>query len=321
MQETRQDAVRALVEVYHHRPDLQKAYPEAQTGDYLGLVQWAAGVCARMWSDPAFASLHAYEQWYSLEHNLHRIPGAGQSPAFKTWDQASESLEAAEIRIHDGAPREMLHARADAYLDSLNLHFPYAMPHPGSVVLEVGSGVGYIMEAAHRRFQPRSLIGLDVAPNMAANARRRLTRDKVMIPAHFVIYDGLTIPVKSESVDFIYSVACLQHIPKGYVYNLFGEMARVLKVGGFAALHFLSFAAVKIWKHFNFRHEIAQQLLGVETHWHHFYSAEELSYVLEFGYGAARVKVVDTQDGNIWASFAHGGDQDVSDISKPGSVK
>ncbi len=140
----------------------------------------------------------------------------------------------------------MLHARADAYLDSLNLHFPDAMPHHGSVVMEVGSGVGYIMEAVHRRFQPGSLIGLDVAPYMAANAQRRLNRDKVMMPAHFIIYDGLTIPMKSGSVDFIYSVACLQHIPKAYVYNLFGEMVRVLKAGGFAALHFMSFAAVKI---------------------------------------------------------------------------
>lgn len=300
---TRQDAVRALVGIYNQRSDLQAAFPEVKTGNYLGLVQWASGVCARRWGDPALASLHAYEQWYLPEYNLHLIHSTRRSAAFKTWE-ASESLEEAEIRIHDGAPHEMLHTRADAYLDSLERHFPYAMPRAGSLVLEIGSGVGYIMQAAHRRFQPRSLIGLDISPGMAANARRRLSRDGVMIPAHFVIYDGLTIPIKSASIDFIYSVACLQHVPKTYVYNLLGEILRVLRAGGSAALHLMSFAAVKIWKEFNFRREIAQQLLGIESHWHHFYSTEELSYVLEFAYGAERVEVVDTQDGNIWVAFA-----------------
>ena len=128
------------------------------------------------------------------------------------------------------------------------------------------------------------------------------------MPACFLIYDGITIPIKSESIDFIYSVACLQHIPKPYVYNLFGEILRILKPSGSAALHFLAFSALKLWERFDLRREIGQQLLGAEVHWHHFYSAEELSYVLEHGYGAQRVKVVDTQDGSIWAAFTHGSD-------------
>jgi SAM-dependent methyltransferase len=304
MKNTQQDALRSLLDVYRHRSDLQKAFPEVETGDHGRLVQWAAGVCANKWSDPAFPILHGYEQWYLPEHNLHLVKGHNPAAAFKTWDQTEESLEDVEMRIHDCVPREMLHARADAYLDSLSQHFPHAMPHPGALVLEIGSGVGYIMEAVDRRFQPRSLIGLDVAPAMVAKAQQRLVRDKATIPAQFVIYDGITIPIESESIDFIYSVACLQHVPKPYVYNLFGEMLRILKTGGFAALHLLSFAAVKLWNGFDFRREIAQQLLGAEEHWHHFYCAEELSYVLEYGYGAVHVKIVDTQDGSIWTSFA-----------------
>jgi SAM-dependent methyltransferase len=302
MNDTRRNAVRVLVELYRHRGDLQIAYPEAEAGDYLRLVQWAAGVCAHKWSDPALSVLQAYEQYYS--EYLRLIQNTDPTVAFKTWEQPGESLEAVEMRIHDGVPREMLHARADAYLDSLNMHFPDAMPERGSLIMEVGSGVAYVLEAANTRFQPRDLIGLDVAPNMVANAQQRLARDKVTIPARFVIYDGVNIPIRSRSLDFIYSVACLQHIPKPYAYNLFGEMLRILRIGGFAALHFMSFTAMKIWKEFDFRQEIARQLQGTETHWHHFYSTEELSYVLEFGYGAAHVKVVDTQDGNIWASFA-----------------
>ena len=312
MQGTRQDAVKALVEIYNQRNDLRAAYPEAKTGNYDRLICWAAGVCARKWPDAAITSLQAHQRWYSPEQNSHLLQGSDGSSAFKTWDRADESLDAAEGRIHDGVPREMLHVRADSYLDRLGTLFPDAMPRSGAVILEVGSGVGYIMEAAYKRFQPRSVIGLDVAPQMAAKARARFVRDQVSMPAEFVIYDGVTVPIQSGSVDFIYSVACLQHIPKPYVYNLFGEMLRILRASGFAALHFMSFLAIKLWKPFSFPDEIAQQLKGAEAHWHHFYSAEELSYVLEFGYGAAQVKLVDTQDGSIWASFT--ASSDVQDL-------
>jgi 2-polyprenyl-3-methyl-5-hydroxy-6-metoxy-1,4-benzoquinol methylase len=300
MDQSRQDAYGALLHLYGERPDLQQAYPEAANGDYLSLTTWAVRVCTKAWFDPAWTLLHPHERWYLQEQSAE---GRNPAVAFKAWDQAKESLEDVEMRIHDGVPRQKLHARAAGYVDSLCRHFPQAMPRPECVVMEIGSGVGYILEAAHRKFRPRRLIGLDVAPAMIAKAQQRLARDKVEISPSFVLYDGVTIPLKSKSLDFIYSVACLQHIPKPHVYNLFGEILRLLKVDGSAALHLLSFETLKLWTSYNFRDEIAQQLIGAKAHWHHFYSAEELSCVLEYGYGAARLKIVETPDGSIWASF------------------
>jgi protein-L-isoaspartate O-methyltransferase len=271
-------------------------------------MTWAAGVSASKWPDAAFAVLHPYAAAYTDATNVTRDSTRAPAIAFKAWNQAAASLEDVEMRIHDGVPREMLRPRATAYVDSLAAHFPHAMPRPGGRVVEIGSGVGYIMEAAQRRFQPRSLVGVDVAPAMVAKARRRLARDGASIPPRFVVYDGVTIPMRSQSVDLIYSVACLQHIPKPYVYNLIGEMLRILKVSGFAAPHLLSFTALRLWEGFDFRRETLQQLLGTEGHWHHFYSADELSSVLENGYFAAQVKIVETRDGSIWVSFRPGGD-------------
>jgi ubiquinone/menaquinone biosynthesis C-methylase UbiE len=208
-----------------------------------------------------------------------------------------------EKRIHDGVAVEKLHQRAQGYINTLSSYFPWAMPRKAGVILEIGSGVGYIMEAAAKRLHPSRIIGLDIAPAMIEKAKERIARDKVAIPAEFLCYDGITIPMEKESVDYVYSVACLQHIPKPYVYNLFGEMLRVLKPTGAATLHFMSFAVLKLGKtSFDLRFEIAQQLAGAEGHWHHFYSNEEIMYVLSYGYDAARVTVKEA-DGSLWAAF------------------
>ena len=90
--------------------------------------------------------------------------------AFKAWDRASEPLETTELRIHDGAPLEGLPKRAHWYLNTLRHLFPWTIPQPGAVLLDVGSGLGYVMEAALAQFEPRRVIGLDVAPSMIEKA-------------------------------------------------------------------------------------------------------------------------------------------------------
>jgi SAM-dependent methyltransferase len=299
-------AIASLLKVYEQRPDLQEVYPEVRAGNYARLIDWAAGVSRQAWKDSSFPVLRKHAAWYSAQSIF--VPKAAADPraAFKTWDRPDETLEGVERRIHDGVSIDKLPARANGYVNALCSFFPWATPRAGAVILEIGSGVGYIMEAANRKFRPSRIIGLDVAPRMVEKAKERLARDGVDMPAEFLIYDGITIPMEAQSVDYVYSVACLQHIPKPYVYHLFGEMMRILKPAGFAALHFLAFSVLKLHKgSIDFPREIVRQLAGAEGHWHHFYSADELSYVLTHGYGAKRVQVVEAQ-GSIWASFAPG---------------
>jgi ubiquinone/menaquinone biosynthesis C-methylase UbiE len=227
--------------------------------------------------------------------------------AFKIWDLAAEPLEVTERRIHDGVSgADALLERGRRYVGHLADFFPWAVPPPGAVAMEIGSGVGWVMQAALERFVPRYLIGLDVAASMAAKARARLTRDGVADPRlSFLLYDGMSVPLRDGSVDYVYSVASLQHVPRVHVYNLLLEIARVLSPSGFCALHLLSAAFIKR-SHVPFAEEIGNQLRGSATHWHHFYTFDELFYVLVDGVQARQIEIVDGE-ASIWVSFGKSG--------------
>ena len=132
--------------------------------------------------------------------------------------------------IHDGRKTEKeLVERGDYYIEFLFNPFPDLKLTSGLRALEIGSGLGYIMEALDRYAQIQGLqvgriIGLDIAANMIEKAKTRLSGR----PFEFLHYDGLHIPSENNSLDFVYSVASLQNIPKRFVYNLFFEIKRLL---------------------------------------------------------------------------------------------
>jgi ubiquinone/menaquinone biosynthesis C-methylase UbiE len=218
----------------------------------------------------------------------------------KVWNDPNESLEGVIGRIHDGVPVELLEARGQSYVDQIFGLFPYARPADGASIMEIGSGVGYIMEAMDKGARARGItlgkiMGLDIAEHMLERAKSRLSGNPIF---SFVRYDGLHVPLPDSSLDLIYSVACLQHVPKPYVYNLFFEIRRLLNSDGHAVVHLLGFKLLpKQEKLSPWRDEIRQQIHRIEGHWHHFYSVEELQHVLH----ASGFKHIDIRDGeSIW---------------------
>jgi len=232
-------------------------------------------------------------------------------PSFETWDIESESLESVENRIHDGVPREALQARAKGYIDTFSRLFPWSLPEAGGRILEIGSGLGYVMQAAAERFAPASVTGLDVASNMIDKAKQRLARDGAQDSRFdFKLYDGVSIPFEDNSFDFVYSVATIQHIPKSYAYNLFFEINRILKPTGFAALHLLSYALLPSHLSlFPLKEEVLKQIRNEVGHWHFFYSQQELLYVLSVGVGVGWLACRE-ENGSIWLTFSK--DQEVA---------
>jgi ubiquinone/menaquinone biosynthesis C-methylase UbiE len=235
-----------------------------------------------------------------------QIEDAETSPhvAFRTWEAEGESLTSVEARIHDGVAPEQLHARADSYLDMLESLFPEARPAPGGALLEIGSGVGYIMEAASRRYAPKRIVGLDVASGMIEKAKQRLARDGVDTTAlEFVHYDGIDAPLEDDTFDLVYSVASLQHAPRPFCFRALEEANRVLKPGGHAFVHLLSYAHVgNPFTAEQFNEEIVRQIRGGEGHWHHFYTREELDKVLGFVIGVHGLRIEEI-GGAIYLSF------------------
>jgi ubiquinone/menaquinone biosynthesis C-methylase UbiE len=223
------------------------------------------------------------------------------------WDDPSESLESVNARIHDGVSLDQLQARADRYVGEIFSYFPYVRVPSQGRCLEIGSGTGFIMEAAARALAergvtPQTIIGLDIAQHMLARAQQRLGSRP---PFEFLHYDGINVPLPDQSLDFIYSVASLQHVPKPYVYNLFFEIYRLLRPTGFAVIHLLSFPLmVRREKYAPWRHEIGRQVRNESAMWVYFYSQEELDAVLHVGTGFTHVEMVQPPNG-IWTCVAH----------------
>lgn len=183
-----------------------------------------------------------------------------------------DSLDQLNRRIHDGAPLDKLWERAvdrrDTFFDRL---FPYAQPQAGARVLELGSGVGWIMQAMLDRFDIERIVGLDISRNMTEKAQERWQDSR----ASYELYDGLSINLPDDSFDNIYSVACIQHIEKHHAFLIFEELLRILKSGGHATLHLLSIhflPKVKI----PYRDECLNHVNNLPAHWHHYYSYDEI---------------------------------------------
>lgn len=238
-----------------------------------------------------------------------------RSKAFQTWN-SDDSVEDLEGRIHDGVPRSDLRVRAARHLERLAHHFPWAMPSPGKRLLEVGGGLAYLMEAALERFDPTSIIGLDVAENMIEHARERLRRDQVDDPRlSFLHYDGIDVPLPSDSLDLVFSVASIHHVPKEYAYTLFAEIYRLLAPSGFATLQLLAFSHLPGHQRAlgrSYLEELDDQIQQRVGHWHFFYSAEEIYYVLRHVVGARLIHVID-DDGLLYVSFGKDQPRDLYD--------
>lgn len=204
--------------------------------------------------------------------------------AAQTWD-AERPLSETSAVIHDGAvTEEQLAARARHYVSKLLLGtFPQAIPPSGAVILEIGSGLGWIMQAMDDYLHAgghtaHSIIGLDIAANMIAQAKQRRVWTA---PFSFQHYDGMHVPFPDASLDLIYSVAALQHVPRPFVFNLFFEMRRLLKPRGHAVFHLLSTSYLSTQERFHsWRAEISNQINGSTAHWHHYYTKRELNDVL-----------------------------------------
>lgn len=221
--------------------------------------------------------------------------------AFKIWDNPAEPLSSVEARIHDGAPTEALRKRAADYVGQIR-HCALVRLRPDAAAVEVGSGVGYIMEEFARRTGVKRVTGLDVAPAMVERARERLARDGVdFAEFDFALYDGKTFPWPDGSIDFFYSVASIQHIPKPYAYNVLFEVQRCLKTGGGAVIHLLAWDQLSS-ESFSFVDEVKRQISNQVTHWHHFYDEIELRAICDNALKPASFRITPVP-GSVWLSW------------------
>ena len=218
----------------------------------------------------------------------------------QTWVQPS-TLDSLNARIHDGVPVEQLEQRASDRRDlCFEELFPYARPEAGARVLELGPGVGWIMEAMLARYPIGEIVGLDVSPVMIENAKQRWSDPR----ASYVLYGGLRVPLADNSFDNIYSIATLQHVEKHHAFLVLQELVRLLKPGGHGTVHLLSVHHVRTtgasmeqeaWKH----------VLNTNTHWMHYYSFDEIVVLFSYGLGVSDLDVK-FWGTSFWVHFSKG---------------
>lgn len=101
--------------------------------------------------------------------------------------------------------------------------------------LEIGCGPGRLMRPMSLHFS--DIYGVDVSDEMIALAHEKL---KDILNAHPQVGDGACLSAfANDSIDFVYSYAVFQHIPRReVVLEYLREVQRVLKPGGLARLQF-----------------------------------------------------------------------------------
>jgi ubiquinone/menaquinone biosynthesis C-methylase UbiE len=107
-----------------------------------------------------------------------------------------------------------------------------ALPRSDAVVLEIGCGLGRIMQ--HLAGSYREVHGIDISSKMVEQGARRLAHLENL---HFHHGNGYDLePFANESFDLVYSALVFQHMPKTIAYNYLLEARRVLRPGGLLSL-------------------------------------------------------------------------------------
>lgn len=95
-------------------------------------------------------------------------------------------------------------------------------------IADLGAGPG--LYAVSLRDRGMAVTCLDLCPEMAARCAAK------GLPA--VVGDFYALPLRTASLDAIWAMSSLLHVPKAHLVDVLGEIARVLRPGGLCYLGF-----------------------------------------------------------------------------------
>jgi malonyl-CoA O-methyltransferase len=144
-------------------------------------------------------------------------------------DAGGNAIERGEVRRAFGRAAVGYDAAAELQRrvrDELLSRLDYVTLEPAAV-LDLGTGTGHAALALKRRYPASMVVALDLAESMLAEARRR---QSLFRRFHRVCADAAALPLRSGTVDLVYSNLMLQwcDVPDG----VFAECRRVLRAGG-----------------------------------------------------------------------------------------
>ena len=100
------------------------------------------------------------------------------------------------------------------------------------VILDIGSGMGIDAKLLKSRFDKASILELDLSINVLKQYRTKQGLLKKLLASDdkYICANAASLPIKSQSVNLVWSNLCLPYIDNMEVY--FREIRRVLNLGG-----------------------------------------------------------------------------------------
>src|SRR5205085_1468550 len=113
----------------------------------------------------------------------------------------------------------------------------------GVSLVHLGCGSGRVAKHLGLRFPDISYIGIDIVQALLDYARGQC-------PGHFrfIRHQEVTIPLESQSTDFLVAFSVFTHLLHEETYLYMSEARRILKPSGKLVLSFVEFAAPHHWK-------------------------------------------------------------------------
>lgn len=103
----------------------------------------------------------------------------------------------------------------------------------GKCCVEIGAGVGRLLAHMGRHF--KLCLGVDYSPSLVNLSRKYLKEYGAHV--RVMLNDGAHLPLHDETIDFVYSFTCFQHMTDHIIARSnIREAFRVLRPGGFCRI-------------------------------------------------------------------------------------
>jgi ubiquinone/menaquinone biosynthesis C-methylase UbiE len=116
---------------------------------------------------------------------------------------------------------------------------------PGTFALDLGCGAG--SESLYLAKKGFKVTAIDCSSAAIGIARSRALLSELDV--HFYIASVLELPLADSTIDFAIDRGCLHSLPKGNWTRYSGELARVLRSGGYALLRGCSDPSIEAFSH------------------------------------------------------------------------
>lgn len=102
-------------------------------------------------------------------------------------------------------------------------------PQKNDVIVDLGTGTGYVAFALGERCNVSKVIGIDIVTDTLLR-NKEIANEKNILNLEFIAYDGMKFPFSDNSIDCVVTRYALHHFPD--IKNSFKEIYRVLKSRG-----------------------------------------------------------------------------------------